>query len=199
MGGTKQGGVATKLGRFFPKKNALRCNINAFSEVLFSECYEKVYRIIFSITFNKERTEDIVQEAFYKALSHIESLKKDEKFCSWVITIALNEMKDQAKRYNRQKKELEKAALSEIAVSAGAKSEFANVDAETDMRALLNLLEEKDREILVLSYILDFPIDRIAGHFDITANNARVRLNRAKAKLKELYSQTEKSESRGAK
>lgn len=187
------------MGRFLPKKNGERCNINAFSEVLFAECYEKVYRIIFSITFNKERTEDIVQEAFYKALTHIESLKKDEKFCSWVITIALNEMKDQTKRYNRQKKVLEEAALSEIAVSIKAKSEFDNADAKTDMRSMLNMLEEKDREILVLSYILDFPIDRIAGHFDITTNNARVRLSRAKAKLIELYSQTEKSESRGAK
>lgn len=187
------------MGRFLQRKSEIKRNINAFSEVLFTECYDKVYRIIFSITFNKEQTEDIVQEAFFKALSHIESLKKDERFCSWVITIALNEMKDQIKRYNRQKRVLEEAARSEMAVGIQAQSDFDNVDVKTDMKAQLNLLEEKDREILVLSYILDFPIERIAEYFDITANNARVRLNRAKAKFKGIYSQTEKPETGGAK
>ncbi len=187
------------MGRLFQKKNDSKCNINAFSEVLFLECYDKVYRIIFSITFNKERTEDIVQEAFFKALSHIESLKKDEKFCSWVITIALNEMKDQAKRYNREKKVLEEAVYSEVAGAMEAKYAFDIIENLTDMRAQLNLLDEKDRKILVLSYILDFSMERIAEHFDITPNNARVRLNRAKARLKTVYSQTEEPERRGAK
>lgn len=53
------------MGSFFQRKNNNKCNFDAYSEVLFTECYEKVYRIIYSITLNKERTEDIVQEAYF--------------------------------------------------------------------------------------------------------------------------------------
>lgn len=111
-----------------------------------------------------------------------------------MTSIALNEMKDQAKKYNRQKKVLEEDVYHEFAVSLEAKSEFDSIEEKIEIQEKISLLNEKDREILILNYILDFPIEKIAQHFDITPNNASVRLKRAKSRLKTVFSQAQESE-----
>lgn len=48
---------------FFGRK---RCNLNEGLEVLYKEHYARVYRAVFTLTRDKQITEDAVQEAFLK-------------------------------------------------------------------------------------------------------------------------------------
>jgi len=62
----------------------------AFSELV--EKYErKIYRLAKHITQNDEDAEDVLQESFLKAYTHLDSFHGDSKFYTWLVRIAVNE------------------------------------------------------------------------------------------------------------
>ena len=62
----------------------------AFSELV--ERYErKIYRLAKHITQNDEDAEDVLQESFMKAYTHLDSFQGDSKFYTWLVRIAVNE------------------------------------------------------------------------------------------------------------
>ena len=62
----------------------------AFTELLIR--YErKIYRLAKNITQNDEDAEDVMQEAFLKAYSHLDSFQGNSKFYTWIVRIAVNE------------------------------------------------------------------------------------------------------------
>ncbi len=66
------------------------------SEVAFNELVDRyaqtVYRVGYGITGNRQETEDIVQETFFKAFRHVESFSPDKaSFKTWLLTIARNQ------------------------------------------------------------------------------------------------------------
>ena len=63
---------------------------NAFSELV--QRYErKIYRLAKNITRNDEDAEDVLQDAFLKAYTHLDNFKGDSKFYTWIVRIAVNE------------------------------------------------------------------------------------------------------------
>src|SRR4051795_6513129 len=62
----------------------------AFTELV--QRYErKIYRLAKHITQNDEDAEDVLQESFLKAYSHLDSFQGDSKFYTWLVRIAVNE------------------------------------------------------------------------------------------------------------
>lgn len=59
------------------------------------------------------------------------------------------------------------------------------------LKAAIQKLNEREQKILTLKYWLDFSNSEIAKKFDITAENVRVILNRAREKLKKFLSEEE--------
>jgi RNA polymerase sigma-70 factor (ECF subfamily) len=63
---------------------------NAFAELV--QRYErKIYRLAKNITRNDEDAEDVLQDAFLKAYTHLDNFKGDSKFYTWIVRIAVNE------------------------------------------------------------------------------------------------------------
>jgi len=63
---------------------------NAFGELV-SRYERKIYRLAKNITRNDEDAEDVLQDAFLKAYSHLDNFKGDSKFYTWIVRIAVNE------------------------------------------------------------------------------------------------------------
>lgn len=51
----------------------------------------KIYRLAKNITQNNEDAEDVLQEAFLKAYSHLDTFQRNAKFYTWIVRIAVNE------------------------------------------------------------------------------------------------------------
>jgi RNA polymerase sigma-70 factor, ECF subfamily len=62
----------------------------AFSELV-THYERKIYRLAKNITRNDEDAEDVLQDAFLKAYTHLDSFKGDSKFYTWIVRIAVNE------------------------------------------------------------------------------------------------------------
>ncbi len=62
----------------------------AFSELV-NRYESKIYRLAQNITRNREDAEDVMQEAFLKAYTHLDSFQGDSRFYTWLVRIAVNE------------------------------------------------------------------------------------------------------------
>jgi RNA polymerase sigma-70 factor (ECF subfamily) len=51
----------------------------------------KIYRLAKHITQNDEDAEDVLQETFLKAYSHLDNFQGNSKFYTWIVRIAVNE------------------------------------------------------------------------------------------------------------
>jgi RNA polymerase sigma-70 factor (ECF subfamily) len=62
----------------------------AFGELV--QRYErKIFRLASNITQNREDAEDVLQDAFLKAYTHLDSFQGDSRFYTWLVRIAVNE------------------------------------------------------------------------------------------------------------
>lgn len=65
-------------------------DLRAFEELV--QRYErKIFRLAQNITQNHEDAQDVVQDAFLKAFSHLDNFQGDSRFYTWLVRIAVNE------------------------------------------------------------------------------------------------------------
>lgn len=62
----------------------------AFAELL-NRYDRKILRLAKNITNNDEDAEDVLQETFLKAYTHLGDFKGDSRFYTWIVRIAVNE------------------------------------------------------------------------------------------------------------
>ncbi len=78
-------------------------DLSAFTTLL--KRYErKIFRLARNITQNMEDAEDVVQDVFMKAFTHLDSFEGNSKFYTWLVRIAVNEslMKLRKRKSDRQ-------------------------------------------------------------------------------------------------
>ena len=81
---------------------AKRGDLNAFQELV-TRYEDKIYRLAWNITRNKEDAEDAMQDAFMKAFQHLAGFEGGSRFYTWLVRIAVNEalMKLRKRRPNQ--------------------------------------------------------------------------------------------------
>ncbi|MGD0511333.1 MAG: sigma-70 family RNA polymerase sigma factor [Candidatus Micrarchaeaceae archaeon] len=64
----------------------------------------KLFRIAQSVTHNTEDSQDVVQEAFFKAFQHLAEFREDSQFSTWLFRITVNQslMKLRKQRKGRE-------------------------------------------------------------------------------------------------
>lgn len=155
------------------KKSFLQ-SFDTYSDSIFRFCLVK--------TSNKELSEDLTQETFMRYWQALQGGKQMTNTRSFLYTIANNLVID----WYRKKKSTSIDALSEAqgyeppdttARSAEEDAQFAEV------LAVIDGLEEKDREVLLLRYTEGLDPKDIAEALGETANAVSVRINRALQKV----------------
>ena len=145
------------------------------------EQYEKIYRYCFLRVRHKETAEDITQETFLRYLEHPRYHSTD-KTLQLLYTIAGNLCKDEFRR--KKTEELTDAEESAENVEKGVLSSCA-------LQQALDRLSEEDREIILLRYVNEVPVNVIAKLYNIS----RFALNRRiKRILSELHGYLGKEE-----
>lgn len=158
-------------------------------EVLFKQYYRKIYIATYAIARNKPIAEDAVQEAFYKALSNLDQLRDKSRFRAWVTRIAINEAKNTLIKQSRHvfcsgvENFLEGTW---IWTDRQTDSALNVIEQRDEVKRILSYLKPSDREILVLKYYVDLSIEEIAELLNITSQNVKVRLCRARSSCRNI-------------
>ncbi|HMF71834.1 MAG TPA: sigma-70 family RNA polymerase sigma factor [Flavitalea sp.] len=159
---------------------------------IFSELVKRYQNFVFTITLrytpNREDAEEIAQDAFIKAFKSLKDFRGDSKFSTWLYTITTTSCLSflRKKKLNIQSLDNEKV----FAVVENQDSGFSANQMETKSRqAMVNeaiqLLSPDDANILTLFYKGEQSLEEISIVMGIEANAVKVRLHRARGRLKE--------------
>lgn len=131
------------------------------------EQYDKIYKYCFLRVHSREIAEDLTQETFLRYIEHPQ-YHSSGKTLMLLYTIAGNLCKDEFRR--RKPVELDEEPHSDVNI------EKTVLESHALKEALQNLSDE-DREMILLRYINEVPVNVIAGLYNISrfAVNRRIK------------------------
>ena len=131
---------------------------------------------------SKADSDDVLQEVFLTAFQKFPQLQKRAAFKPWLISIARNKCND----YFRKKAHQNEIPIDELTEKALGYSRYGISVVDT-VRETLDLLGEKDKQILYLYYWKELPQAEIAKLLDIPLGTVKSRLHTAKQNFKTQY------------
>ncbi len=126
--------------------------------------------------------DDVLQEVYLAACQKFHQLKNKDAFKPWLISIARNKCND----YFRGKAEQYEIPIDEMTEGELADSRYG-VSVVSTVRETLDLLGDKDKQILYLYYWKALPQADIARRLNIPVGTVKSRLHTAKQKFKRKY------------
>ena len=138
-----------------------------------------VRRFLLNLTHGDEMlTDDLAQDTFLKAYINIQKFKGLAAFSTWLMRIAYNLYYDYYRK-NQSKMEVFEANLPQIQIDTDeTKTE------DVDLEVLMQVLTPNEKAAVLLYYMDDQPIKKIAQIMDISTNNVKSHLHRARQKMK---------------
>lgn len=140
-----------------------------------------VRRLLLNLTLgNQSLSDDLAQETFIKAYTHIGQFQGTSSFQTWLFSIAYRVFYDD----RRRRREVSGDGREETnAASSSLHSPLSSVSTRIDIYQALSLLKDDERTCITLQLIDGEPIDRIAEITGIGQNTVKSHLRRGKEKL----------------
>lgn len=161
---------------------------------IYNKYYKAMYNTALRIVRDPAEAEDVMQEAFIKAFSKIDSFEGKSTFGAWLKRITVNlsitsfhkNSRFEEVSYNDQfKNEVEECEGIDV------KEEETNSQVKRILR-VMNELKESYRIVLNLHLIEGYDYDEICTILDISPMNCRTTISRAKESLRKKLSENEK-------
>ena len=152
-----------------------------------------VYLVAYSVLKNEADAEDVAQEAILKAFRSLPDFRGDSRFQHWLIKIALNEARMRyRKRQGEKLQSLDQSPEDEDYVPLQIADwrelppdVLERKEVREEIQNAIARLSDKYREVLVLRDIEEMTIAETAQILDITEATVKVRLFRARLKLRD--------------
>jgi RNA polymerase sigma-70 factor (ECF subfamily) len=127
--------------------------------------------------------EDVVQDVFVAALERAGKFRSGSSLWTWLVAITINRCR--AKWRRRRVRELAAAFLPRREAEAHP-SDRRTMDSETsaEVRRAVAALPAKLREVILLHYLQEMPVEEIARVVRTSRGAVEVRLHRGREKLR---------------
>ena len=164
-------------------KAARRGDADAW-DALFRAYQLPVYVFVIKMVRNETIALDLVQETFIAATKYLGSLKNDERFVSWLFSIA----RQKCAGHWRKHKEVEPLPEQDLEASEDPMPHDWMIAAEREshLHEQIEKLPEPHREVIVLFFLEEFSIEEIAEITDSKPGTVKSRLHYAKKTLRKL-------------
>ena len=165
----------------------------AFAELV-ARYQNKIYRLARNITQSNEDAEDVLQETFLKAYSHLDGFQRNSKFYTWIVRIAVNEslMKLRKRKSDRTvplDEPLdtgEESVAREIAVwEDNPEQRYSREEMQEILDEAVESLKPDFRTVFVLRDIEELSTEETAETLGISIPAVKSRLLRARLALRE--------------
>ena len=162
-------------------------------EQLISPLEQLVWRVCWHYTGNREAAEDCGQEAMIRIWRNLGSYRGDCALESWVYRIAANCCMDWLRKKKRDRSEsmepLREQGFDPADPAPGTEEQAVARDEHQRLREAIALLPEDQREALVMTQLEKVPYEEAARMMGVSEGTVKSRVNRAKARLKEILSE----------
>jgi RNA polymerase sigma-70 factor (ECF subfamily) len=158
----------------------------AFDELV-RATYADSYTLALRLTGNEEDARDVVQDAYFRAFRGLKRFRGDAQFSTWMYRITANCAATHMSKGTKHRHDVLDDADPVVDLRPASDPQLQS-DA-TELRARLSValeaLPAKLRQVVVLRDIYDLPHEAIATELGISETAAKVRLHRARKKLRE--------------
>lgn len=153
---------------------------------LYRDYHESLVRMVYRRTGDRDRAEDIAQETFARALA-----APPDNPRPWLFAVALNLVREDGRRFVRQGRRLQLLKAESPSSAPTPDDELDRAERTQSVRAALEELTERDREVLLLK-AEGFNYDEIAATLGLAKGAIGTTLARARRRLVEAYRAGEK-------
>ena len=173
--------------------SAKRGNKKSFDK-LYELTHNDVWYNCLSLLKDEENAKDIMQETYITAFLKLDTLNDEQKFCGWIISIAVNKCK------NKLKGKVEYRIDDEVLITEAETDELMLPEeyiTKTEKRkVLLQIMEDtlsfNQYQTVLMFYFDEMSISEIAQGLEISEGTVKSRLNSSRAKMKTAIEDYEK-------
>ena len=160
---------------------------DAFS-TLFRETYDDTYSLALRLVGNADDANDVVQDTYLRAFRAIRRFRGEAQIGTWLYRITSNAANTllQRRRTSQHDELTGDDLVADECRERNPEERAEHADIRAQVLAALSTLPSKLRSVIVLRDIYDLPHDAIAEQLGISESAAKVRLFRARQKLREL-------------
>ncbi|MFN8353516.1 MAG: RNA polymerase sigma factor [Spirosomataceae bacterium] len=162
----------------------IETNKDVYFEYLYDRYADKVYRKCLSFVKDPAKAEDFTHDIFLKLVLSLNSYKEHAKFSTWLYSITYNFCVDKV----RTAKKVQEVELDDNfdSIDDSDDSDLKEIEAQR-LRDTLREVSPDERAILLMKYQEDLSIKDIADVLGVTESAVKMRLKRAKEKVRKLY------------
>ncbi len=159
---------------------------------LYAELVNRYQNFVFTITLSyakqREDAEEIAQDVFVKAYRSLADFRGDSKFSTWLYTIVNTTCITFLRKKKLEVHSLDNEKVFEVAdrVDSGLRANLVEQKSKIQMvNKAIQLLSVDDAKLITLFYKGEQSLDEIGKILGIDPNTVKVKLHRARTRLKE--------------
>jgi RNA polymerase sigma-70 factor, ECF subfamily len=156
----------------------------AFEEVV-RTTHRQVYTQAFRLVGDRQEAEDVAQEAYLRVFRGLSSFRGDSLFETWLYRIVANAAMSHLRRKGRFGVLLAEPAEEGAELPSDLRLAEEAVDRDTLARAL-EALPDGSRTVVLLKDVYGLSCQEIGDELGISEGAVKVRLHRARKRLKEM-------------
>ncbi len=162
----------------------------AMFELLMRRHNERVYRAARSIVRDEEEAEDVMQQAYVNAFTHLRQFNGSAQFSTWLTKIAINEALARVRRRGRYEAFDDDLSNVEPFMSSNPAQSPERQAFAGELRSLLewaiDALPAGMREVFVLREVEGLSTSEVAECLGVSEDVVKTRLSRGRAALRRL-------------
>jgi RNA polymerase sigma-70 factor (ECF subfamily) len=147
-----------------------------------------VFTLALRMVKSREDAEEVAQDAFIKVYKYLADFRGTSKFSTWLYTIVNNTGISFLRKKKLDIHSLDNEKIFEMANNRDSGFNADMVEQKSKVAMVHNaitMLNPDDAEIITLFYKAEQSLEEIAVILGVEANTAKVRLHRARTRLKE--------------
>jgi RNA polymerase sigma-70 factor (ECF subfamily) len=149
--------------------------------------YEPVRKFIFALVKDEWAADDLIQETFIRIQKNRNQLKDETKISSWIFRIAYNLCQDHFRQRSQSTLyEQNPPRERQFLTIPYFQKEYEQHQMGACIQDKIRLLPESYQSVVVLFDLMEFSHQEIAEIMNISLENVKVRLHRARKKLKTI-------------
>jgi len=153
----------------------------------YDQHYGRVKKFILAMVKDQWAADDLIQETFMKVGGQMHTLKDPAKISSWIYRIAYNLCQDHFRGLKRDRSTSSASGFSFGMIEcAPPQDALEQAQMGVCVQDKMNLLPDPLRTVLVLYDVVEMSHKEIAAVLDISVENVKVRIHRARKKLKTI-------------
>ena len=162
-------------------------------EQLMTPLEKQICRVCWHYTGEREAASDCGQDAMVRIWRGLAGYRGDCAFETWVYRVAANCCMDYLRKKKRDKsvsvEPLREQGFDPADPNPGTEEQVVAADERQRLREAITQLPEDQREALILTQLEKVPYEEAANRLGVSEGTVKSRVNRAKARLKEILSE----------